>query len=120
MLVPTDENYQLRPEAVRRGANLFTVIANWPAPRIDHWTTLLKARAIENQAYVVGVNRCGRDLHLSYSGQSVIFDPRGRVIAEAGSEEEAISAGLDLQALVSYRQELPFLKDMHADYAKTC
>ena len=105
-------------QAVRRGANLFTVIANWPTPRIDHWTTLLKARAIENQAYVVGVNRCGRDPQLSYSGQSVIFDPRGRVIAEANAEEGTISANLDPQTLISYRQELPFLKDMRADYAE--
>lgn len=104
-------------QAVRRGANLFTVIANWPTPRIDHWTTLLKARAIENQAYVVGVNRCGRDPQLPYSGGSVIFDPRGRLIAEAGSEETTISVYLDLQALMSYRQELPFLKDMHTDYS---
>ncbi|MBA3441983.1 MAG: carbon-nitrogen family hydrolase, partial [Pyrinomonadaceae bacterium] len=115
--------YDLRfPEifraAVRRGANLFTVIANWPTPRSDHWITLLKARAIENQAYVVGVNRSGRDPQLSYSGQSMIFDPHGRVIAEADAEEGTISANLDLQALVSYRQELPFLKDMHADYAE--
>ena len=115
--------YDLRfPEifgaAVRRGANLFTVIANWPSPRSDHWTALLKARAIENQAYVVGVNRCGRDPQLSYLGQSVIFDPRGRVIAEAGAEEGTISANLDLPALISYRHELPFLKDMHADYAE--
>ncbi len=114
--------YDLRfPEifraAVKRGANLFTVIANWPSTRIDHWTTLLKARAIENQAYVVGVNRCGDDPHLSYPGRSVVFDPRGRVVAEADAREGTISADLDLQALIDYRQELPFLKDMRQDYA---
>ncbi|HVF26646.1 MAG TPA: carbon-nitrogen family hydrolase [Pyrinomonadaceae bacterium] len=113
--------YDLRfPEifraAVRRGANLFTVIANWPSTRIDHWTTLLKARAIENQAYVVGVNRCGDDPHLSYPGRSVIFDPRGRVVVEADAREGAMGADLDLQALTDYRRELPFLKDMRQDY----
>jgi predicted amidohydrolase len=115
--------YDLRfPEvfraAVRRGANLFVVIANWPALREQHWVTLLAARAIENQAYVAGVNRCGRDPQLSYPGRSLIIDPRGQVLAEAGSEEGTISAELDLPALVSYRRDFPALDDMRADYAK--
>lgn len=112
--------YDLRfPEifraAVRRGANLFTVIASWPATRESHWLTLLKARAIENQAYVAGVNRCGADPHLPYSGRSIILDPRGEVIAEAGSEERPISAHLDLPALLNYRREFPALDDMRAE-----
>ncbi|MEJ7615800.1 MAG: nitrilase-related carbon-nitrogen hydrolase [Pyrinomonadaceae bacterium] len=113
--------YDLRfPEifrtAVQRGANLFTVIASWPEARADHWMSLLKARAIENQAYVVGVNRCGADPQLSYKGQSVIFDPHGRAVIEAGSEECSISADLDLPALIDYRQKLPFLRDIHKNY----
>ncbi len=73
--------YDLRfPEIFRaatmRGAQLLVVIASWPAPRVEHWTSLLKARAIENQAYVLGVNRCGKDPFLAYPGKSVIFDPR--------------------------------------------
>ena len=79
--------YDLRfPEIFRRaaqlGANLMVVIANWPVVRIDHWTALLAARAIENQAYVVGLNRTGRDPHLVYSGRSVVFDPHGRVVTQ--------------------------------------
>ncbi|HWP40806.1 MAG TPA: nitrilase-related carbon-nitrogen hydrolase, partial [Tepidisphaeraceae bacterium] len=68
--------YDLRfPEvfraAVRRyRANLFIVIANWPLSRVEHWIALLRARAIENQAYVLGVNRCGRDPNLQYPGRS--------------------------------------------------
>ena len=113
--------YDLRfPEifraAVQRGANLFTVIASWPATREQHWLTLLKARAIENQAYVAGVNRCGNDPHLSYSGRSIIFDPRGEVLAEAGSEESVIRAQLALSSLLSYRREFPALDDMREDY----
>lgn len=113
--------YDLRfPEifrtAVQRKANLFTVIASWPVARADHWTSLLKARAIENQAYVVGVNRCGDDPQLSYRGESVIFDPHGRVVIEAGRAECTISADLDLQALIDYRQTLPFLRDIHKNY----
>jgi predicted amidohydrolase len=115
--------YDLRfPEvfraAVRRGATLFTVIANWPAARAAHWTTLLKARAIENQAYVAGVNRCGRDPQLAYPGLSLIVDPRGEVIAEAGSQETTISARLELPALEAYRREFPFLNDINPDYVK--
>jgi predicted amidohydrolase len=113
--------YDLRfPEAfracVRRGANLFAVIANWPSAREQHWVTLLKARAIENQAYVVGVNRCGNDPGLAYPGRSMIVDPRGEVVADAGSGPGTIEAELDLAALEAYRRELPFLADMRADY----
>jgi len=112
--------YDLRfPEifraAVRRGANLFPVIASWPVTREQHWLTLLKARAIENQAYVAGVNRCGADPHLQYSGRSIILDPRGEVLAETGSEERTISAHLDLTALLNYRREFPALQDMRAE-----
>ncbi|MEJ7713273.1 MAG: nitrilase-related carbon-nitrogen hydrolase [Pyrinomonadaceae bacterium] len=100
-------------EAAQQGADLFTVIANWPASRIAHWTALLKARAIENQAYVIGVNRCGDDPQFSYTGQSVIFDPHGNMLAQAGSDEITISAELDLSAVIEYREKFPFLKDMH-------
>jgi omega-amidase len=114
--------YDLRfPElfraAVRRGANLFTVIANWPVARIQHWVTLLQARAIENQAYVAGVNRCGQDPKLKYNGRSLIVNPRGEIIADARDGEGLISADLDLEQLSAYRKELPFLKDMRPDYA---
>lgn len=109
--------YDLRfPEvfraAVTRGAALFAVIANWPAAREEHWVTLLRARAIENQAYVVGVNRCGSDPKLAYSGRSMIVDPRGRVLAEATAAEQTIAADVDLEALWAYRREFPVLDDM--------
>lgn len=109
--------YDLRfPElfraGVRRGANLFAVIANWPTPRLDHWLTLLKARAIENQAYVIGVNRCGRDPNADYPGHSQIISPRGDVLADAGESEGIVQADLDLTALLTYRQKFPVLEDM--------
>jgi omega-amidase len=109
--------YDLRfPEifraAVRRGANLYTVIASWPVAREEHWVTLLKARAIENQAYVIGVNRFGNDPKFFHPGHSLIVHPSGKVMAEAGREECAIRAELSLEELVKYRQELPFLNDM--------
>ncbi len=109
--------YDLRfPEvfrvATRAGANLFVVIANWPAAREAHWLTLLAARAIENQAYVVGVNRCGRDPNAAYSGRSRVLDPRGRLIAEAGGGAGVFEADLDLEDLRAYRREFPVLADV--------
>ncbi len=113
--------YDLRfPEvfrhAARLGAQVFCVIANWPAVREDHWLTLLKARAIENQAYVIGVNRCGHDPNLYYGGRSLIFGPRGEVVTESGIEAGVITARLDFQALQNYRREFPALEDIHPDY----
>jgi predicted amidohydrolase len=109
--------YDLRfPEVFRlgmlRGAQVLVVIANWPVARVEHWTTLLRARAIENQAYVIGVNRCGKDPYLTYPGRSMIVDFRGNVLAEARDGEEVISTDVDLPALVKYRSELPFLADV--------
>lgn len=98
-------------DAVTRGANLFAVIANWPTSRLDHWLTLLKARAIENQAYVVGVNRCGRDPHHDYPGRSQIINPRGEVLADAGETESVMQADLDWPALQDYRAKFPVVRE---------
>jgi predicted amidohydrolase len=119
--------YDLRfPEvfrnAVRRGAQLYTVIASWPQSRIEHWIALLRARAIENQAYVVGVNRCGVDPKLTYNGRSLIIDPGGAILADAGNGECLVSADLDLTALQEYRRAFPFLADIHPEFvpAESC
>jgi omega-amidase len=115
--------YDLRfPEIFRhaaaRGANLITVSACWPARRIDHWVTLLKARAIENLAYVIGVNRCGRDPYFDYPGRSVIFDPHGQLLADAGNEEGWITADLALGTVQDWRAQFPALRDARQDYAE--
>ena len=112
--------YDLRfPEIFREATaahqpHLFTVIANWPVKRIHHWVRLLQARAIENQAYVVGVNRVGRDPQHVYSGRSVIVDYHGEILVDAGDGEGCISSPLDLNALVKYRADVPFLADMRS------
>ncbi|MEZ5324388.1 MAG: carbon-nitrogen family hydrolase [Verrucomicrobiales bacterium] len=108
--------YDLRfPEAFRlaskSGANLIAVIANWPSKRIQHWVTLLQARAIENLAYVIGVNRTGKDPHLEYTGRSVIVDYMGEIIADAGSDEGLISADLNFEELNRWRDSFPALRD---------
>jgi len=104
-------------QAVRRGAQLFVVIANWPEAREAHWTTLLRARAIENQACVVGVNRCGRDPTLGYSGRSLILDGRGEILADAGTDEGVLAAALDLPELLAYRRAFPALEDIRPEGA---
>jgi predicted amidohydrolase len=109
--------YDLRfPElfrsAVRGGAQLFTVIANWPVARIHHWITLLQARAIENQAYVAGVNRCGTDPKHTYNGRSIIVDPHGTILIEAGDSECVISADISPEVVNKWRAEFPALEDM--------
>jgi omega-amidase len=108
--------YDLRfPEvfraAVDQGAEFYVVIANWPRVRERHWLALLQARAIENQAFVAGVNRCGRDPQLDYSGRSAIFGPDGEVIADAGDSEGWISAELDWETVRAYRKRFPALSD---------
>jgi predicted amidohydrolase len=110
--------YDLRfPELFRRaaseGAELLAVIANWPVAREAHWVTLLRARAIENQAYVAGCNRVGTDGNaLVHSGRSQIIDFRGEVLADAEGRETVISAPVHVAALREYRGSLPFLADM--------
>ena len=99
-------------EAVRRGVLLYAVIANWPAPRAQHWRALLDARALADQAYVVGVNRCGRDEKNDYAGGSAVFGPRGELLVDAGDGECVVSATVDREELLSYRASFPALDDM--------
>ena len=107
--------YDLRfPEDFRQnaGAEVFVVIANWPAARQHHWHALLRARAIENQAFVVGVNRVGRDPNVEYAGGSVVYDYDGQTLLDMGDAEGAAAASLDIDALRAYRRRLPFLADL--------
>ncbi len=113
--------YDLRfPELFRKaaldGAELFAVIANWPEPRTAHWSTLLAARAIENQAFVIGVNRTGTDPKLSYSGHSAVIDPLGKILAEADDRVGCITADLDRNTLLDWRKRFPALDDSHQVY----
>jgi predicted amidohydrolase len=87
------------------------VQAAWPQERILHWNTLLKARAIENQAYVAAVNCVSPDG--KYTGNSQIINPQGEVIAQAESGKECvISASLDMESLLKYRKVFPVLKEI--------
>lgn len=109
--------YDLRfPELYRyygkERVHLIVDIANWPDTRIEHWRTLLKARAIENQCYVAGVNRVGDDLKLHYNGFSSVFDPVGKEIVCVKNEEKIIIAEIDKSQVDEVRKKFPFLEDI--------
>ena len=87
-------------------------VASWPTPRIEAWRTLLRARAIENQCYVIGGNRVGEDPNCKYCGCSAIIDPYGRTLAECERDEECRAESLiDTEALTAFREKFPVLRD---------
>jgi predicted amidohydrolase len=97
--------------ALASRVDAFLVVANWPARRRAHWSTLLRARAIENQAYVVGVNRVGVGGGLEYSGDSAVVDPWGEVLCEAAKDETMLLANLDAARVTEARRTFPVLAD---------
>ena len=108
--------YDLRfPELFRevsREASLFIVIANWPASRSEHWMTLLRARAIENQVFAIGVNRTGEDPDGTlYSGGSAIFAPDGSAVQPTLAEGDFLIFNIDQGMVSEHRKRYPFLVD---------
>ncbi len=107
--------YDLRfPEVFREVADsvyVVFVIANWPDERIHHWETLIRARAIENQFYVAGVNRSGAEKDIGYHGHSIVFDPMGKCLCTGDKREELLSAEISPDEVIRVRKEFPFLKD---------
>jgi predicted amidohydrolase len=108
--------YDLRfPELSRRlaieGAQVICVSAQWPKPRQEHWRTLLRARAMENQLFIVACNACGIIGKLDFFGMSMIIDAKGELLAEAGECEGEIVASLDMQAMADWRSQIPCFND---------
>lgn len=101
-----DEFWGLAPDT-----DLYLVPANWPASRGHHWRSLLVARAIENQAYVVGCNRVGAGGKLIYDGDSCIVDPLGEILATATGTEAIVAADVDAAVVSATRERFPFLTD---------
>jgi predicted amidohydrolase len=91
--------------------DLYVVPANWPASRAHHWRSLLVARAIENQSYVVGVNRVGHGGKLDYRGDSAIVDPMGEVLATAAGIETVLIADVEPSVVRATREHFPFMAD---------
>lgn len=104
------------PEVFRRVAkkvHAIFVLANWPSTRMEHWATLLKARAIENQCFVIGVNRIGKDGNgINYCGGSKIYGPLGHEICSGSETDEFIFGEINSQEVLEARQAFPFLSSM--------
>ncbi|MEY3051542.1 MAG: hypothetical protein RLY31_1327 [Bacteroidota bacterium] len=107
--------YDLRFPVWSRNTDFFDLllyVANWPAPRRHHWQQLLLARAIENQCYVIGVNRCGTDANLlAYTGDTCLVDGAGQIRYLVADRPAVDTHSLDLETLRSYRRQFPFLAD---------
>lgn len=101
------------PELFRKvipDAEVIFVIANWPSSRNEHWRSLLRARAIENQCYVIGVNRVGRDGNgIEYTGESYVYDPFGEMLIKGKDRETILMCELHKEKLLQIREKYPFL-----------
>jgi len=108
--------YDIRfPELARKlaldGARILFVPAEWPHPRLHHWRTLLMARAIENQMYVVSCNRVGTSGTTAFFGHSMVIDPWGEVLVEGDENEAILRATIDLSEVVRVRGKIPVFED---------
>ncbi|MEM1956963.1 MAG: nitrilase-related carbon-nitrogen hydrolase [Archaeoglobaceae archaeon] len=109
---------QLARKLVKKGADMIAIPAEFPKQRIEHWKTLLKARAIENQIFVAGVNCVEGDL--DYGGCSMLVDPEGKVLAEGGIYQEILMADIDLADVQRTRERYPFLRDYESIDPSPC
>jgi omega-amidase len=112
--------YDLRfPELARRlaleGAEIIVVPGEWPKPREEHWRTLLRARAIENQLFVVAANCCGMVGKLDFFGGSLVIGPKGEILAEAGYQSGEPWASLDPAEMERWRESITCFKDRRPD-----
>ncbi|MBM7659652.1 putative amidohydrolase [Bacillus mesophilus] len=113
--------YDIRfPEWIRKhtssGAEVLFVVAEWPAPRLNHWRSLLISRAIENQCYVVACNRAGNDPKNEFAGHSMIIDPWGEIIAEATEVESILSGEISTDKVQSVRKQIPIFLDRRPEF----
>ncbi|QZY54302.1 nitrilase-related carbon-nitrogen hydrolase [Crassaminicella profunda] len=114
--------YDLRfPEifqAVSNDVDMIVIGANWPKARKEHWKALLKARAIENQTYIAGINCVGEKKGLVYSGNTCLYNPEGNLINEIEDEENIIIYDIDVRNVKEYRAHFPLKKDRKVDLYK--
>jgi omega-amidase len=112
--------YDLRfPEQFRAyalaGATIVFLPSEWPHPRLAHWRTLLRARAIENQFFVVACNRVGESKNTRFFGHSTIVDPWGELVVEGGEQEMLLTATIDTAQVAAVRERIPVLSDRRPD-----
>lgn len=99
-------------EGQKQEYDVLVFVANWPEKRSLAWKTLLQARAIENQCYVIGVNRVGEDDNgINYSGDSMIIDPLGEILYQKTNDEDVFTYTLEKEKLIEVRDKFPFMKD---------
>jgi omega-amidase len=108
--------YDLRfPELFRRyaveGAKMIIIPAEWPMERVEHWRVLLQARAIENQCYIVAVNAAGETGETTFGGHSMIVDPWGKIVVEAGDSPMLVNAEIEMDRVDEIRQRIPVFED---------
>lgn len=103
---------ELARELTRRGAKVLLVTAQWPKIRREHWLALLKARAIENQVFVIACNRTGKKRDLVYSGDSVVISPWGETLMHLKQSQVTGICSVDLKQVDAVRKQYPFLQDM--------
>ena len=96
--------------------DMFTCSASWPAVRQAHWRALLTARAIENQAFVAGVNRTGHDPYLHYAGGSIILDPMGNILSEADGNPQILHTNINVQVVREWREKFTALDDLKHEW----
>ncbi len=102
---------ELFRELVAKGAEVFLISSEFPAVRQEHYKILLRARAIENQCFVIACNAVGRDKYAEYSGGSLVISPWGEVLGEAGDKEELLEVEIDLGEVERIRKNFPVLED---------
>ncbi|GKU82285.1 carbon-nitrogen family hydrolase [Niallia sp. NCCP-28] len=113
--------YDIRfPEWIRahttKGAEAIFVVAEWPLPRLAHWKSLLIARAIENQCYVIACNRAGSDPNNIFAGHSMIIDPWGEIIVEANEDTSIIYGTIDMNKVKEVRKTIPIFADRKPEF----
>jgi predicted amidohydrolase len=112
--------YDLRfPELFRAyalaGTHTVIIPAEWPNPRMAHWQTLLRARAIENQMFIIACNRVGQSGNTTFFGRSCIIDPWGETIVEAGEQAILLTADIDIDVVDTVRKKIPVFADRRPD-----
>lgn len=106
---------QLSRKLTHMGAHVLINAAQWPTPRVAHWQTLLRARAVENQVFMIGVNRVGESLGTPFPGSSMVIDPFGEVLLTGDGQENIYTVQLDLRRVGQMRQTIPVFQDERLD-----
>jgi predicted amidohydrolase len=93
--------------------------AEWPAVRIEHWRALLQARAIENQCYIIAANATGETGDTVFGGHSMIIDPWGKIVIEAGDEPMLVTAEIETERVAQVRKQIPVFDDRRPETYET-